>query len=240
MSLRRPCTLCNDYFQPAGKSGKFCESCLKKRKVERSKRIGKISSKTKEDKKKQYFLGKEELDKIRDNATLQKWKILSKNLKLGKTIWVGRFTMEKLAEDMGMPYTTVQRCLSLDRCNERNWALHKEGKITSFKLAMICSLKNNKLQDRIVDAVIEDNLSTCQIKEFKVDNIKDMNKVRHKLAVEKGYSCSGSAYIHFNNWINRGRIFILMDKEKLPKARIPELEKNLKGLKKLIDQYIKL
>jgi len=76
----------------------------------------------KETLKKKYFELKEELDNLRDDITLRRWKILSKAYKTGKKIWGQRFTRERLAHDMDTPVTTTLRCLSLDRANKRSWS----------------------------------------------------------------------------------------------------------------------
>jgi len=201
-----------------------------------------LKKKTQERKAKykiQYFSNKEELDKLRDNITLHRWKILSKNYNLGKRIWGTAFSKLRLSEDMDIPNTTVCRCLALDKINERNWALNKEGKISVFKLAMIASLKNHQFQDQIVDIVISDKLSTCAIKEFRINNVRDMNEVRHRLAVDKGYSRKDSAYVNFRTWIDRGDRFLKMGKSNLPDAKVKEIETELLKLKIEIIEFIR-
>jgi len=223
--LRRPCEVCEEMFRPTGTSQKQCEKC-RYSKHKKQLEIG-------------YFKMKEELDEIRDNVTLKKWKILSKAYSYGKKIWGFNFTREKLAFDMDMPPTTVYRCLSLDKANSKSWRLVKEGRISVFKLAMICQSKNVKYQSKIVDMVIQDNLSTYQIKSLKVNNLKDINKERHRLACENGYSRKSSAYYNFSAWVRRGKLFLLMDKEYLPDEKIDDLKSDLKDLIKRINKYIK-
>ncbi len=194
----------------------------------------------KETLKKQYFKSKEQLDSLRDNITLKRWKILSKAYEVGKEIWGPKFTREKLSIDMEIPMTTVLRCLSLDRVNKRSWGLVDEGKLSVFKLALICQLKDRTYQDEIVDLVIEEELSTYQIKSLKIKDLKDINKERHRLACENGYSRKNSAYSNFNNWIDRGKIFLLMEKKHLPENKKEELETNLSKLNNIIAQYLDL
>ena len=186
-----------------------------------------------------YFASKDELDIIRDNETLLKWEVLSRANKLGKEIWDKKFTMRKLSEDMGLPYTTTKRCLSLDNATKKSWELLRDKKISAFKLAMVCQLKSNQFQDEIVKAVIEDNLSTTKIKSFNLKNILDVNKWRHQKAVEKGYSRQSSAYYNFKNWINRGSIFILMPISSVGDKNKDDIISRLKTLKLKIDRYIK-
>lgn len=210
---------------PTGKFQKICNNCS--------------GSYHKELLKKSYFQSKEELDNLRDDATLSNWKILSKAYKLGKKIWGARFTKQQLSFDMDIPYTTVGRCLSLDRANKKSWKLVREKKLSVFKLAMICQLKSITYQDEIIEMVVADNLSTYQIKTLRVDNLKDINKERHRLAIEKGYSRSDSAYCHFKSWTERGRMFLLMDKSYLPKSKIGDINRRLKSLKIEINKYLK-
>jgi len=186
-----------------------------------------------------YFASKDELDIIRDNETLLKWEVLSRANKLGKEIWDKKFTMRKLSEDMGLPYTTTKRCLSLDNATKKSWELLRDKKISAFKLAMVFQLKSNQFQDEIVKAVIEDNLSTTKIKSFNPKNILDVNKWRHQKAVEKGYSRQSSAYYNFKNWINRGSIFILMPISSVGDKNKDDIISRLKTLKLKIDRYIK-
>ena len=157
--LRRPCKKCSVLFTPTGRSSWLCEPCKELSKMEGHKTLKKKTQERKAKYKIQYFSNKEELDKLRDNITLHRWKILSKNYNLGKRIWGTAFSKLRLSEDMDIPNTTVCRCLALDKINERNWALNKEGKISVFKLAMIASLKNHQFQDQIVDIVIRDRKS---------------------------------------------------------------------------------
>lgn len=185
-----------------------------------------------------YFKSKVKLDKLRDNMTLKKWKILSQAYKTGKEIWGGHFTRERLAHDMDIPMTTTLRCLSLDKANQKQWDLVNEGKLSAFKLAMICQSKNITYQDEIAEMVVKDNLSTYQIKSLKVGNIKDINKERHRLAIEKGYSRKNSAYSNFDRWIERGTLFLLMDKNHLPEDKVDEVEERLKELNKNIGLYL--
>ncbi len=84
--------------------------------------------------KNKYFKAKEKLDRLRDNITLKRYKILSEAYKTGKEIWGRKFTRVKLAFDMEIPITTVLRCLALDRANDKSWEKQREGKISAFKL----------------------------------------------------------------------------------------------------------
>jgi len=191
-------------------------------------------------KKQQYFANKKLLDEIRDDITLKRWKILSEAYRQGKQIWGSRrFTKVTLSNDMDIPITTVVRCLSLNKCNVKTWKLIKAKKISAFKVAQICMSKNITYQDELVNMVIKDKLSTSQITSLKVNNIEDINKERQRLACKNGYSRKSSAYSNFENWIERGRVFLLMNKDFLPEKKLPELKERLKNLNTLIKRYTK-
>ena len=224
----RPCKRCDEIFTPTGRENRICDKCNKSN--QRTKNKSKLKVK--------YFAKKEQLNKLRDNATLENYKILSEAQKLGKQIWNSSFTLVRLAEDMDMPYTTVHRCMSLSRASKSAWKLVKDGKLTAFKLAMICSLKNKKYQDKIIKIVVKDNLSTYQIKTLTIKQIEDVNVERHRLAVENGYSRERAAYYNFNNWIDRGKLFLTMDIDKLPKDKVPVIKEKLKKLDKRIKLYL--
>lgn len=186
-----------------------------------------------------YFATKNELDAIRSDETLLKWEILSKAYKLGKEIWGRDFTIVRLSKDMALPYTTTKRCLALDNATPRSWELLRKKKISAYKLAMVCLLKNNDYQDEIVDIVIKDNISTSKIKGLKARNMQDVNKWRHTRAVEKGYSRQDSAYRNFKNWIDRGKVFMLMPLASVGVKNKGEMLEELKLLQLKIGRYIK-
>ena len=185
-----------------------------------------------------YFKSKEELDDIRSDMTLFKWEVLSKANKLGKEIWGNSFTVLKLSNDMELPYTTVKRCLSLDRATAKSWELIKKKKISSYKVAMVCQLKSYKLQDKIIAVAIRDNLSTYQLKSFKPKNIQDVNTWRHTNAVKKGYSRQHSAYSSFDKWIQRGVIFLLMPISSVG-SKQKEILDSLENLHTKLGTYLK-
>jgi len=192
-----------------------------------------------EELKRKYKEEKSKLDKIRSNATIEKWKILSRAYKIGRKIWGHHFSRQRLSFDMEIPLTTTLRCLALDKANKKTWKLINSDKISAFKVAQICQSRNKHYQDEIVDMVIENNMSTYNIKKMKINCFSDINKERHRLACEEGYSRKSSAYEHFNHWIIRGNMFMLIKKENLPEGKIEDLEKGLKDLKKNINNYIK-
>ena len=233
----RPCKRCNETFTPTSRESWICEKCNKMN--QRRKTNNKTNNKTNDKlKEKQYFKQKILLDAIRDDVTLKRWKVLSKAYKLGKSIWGNKFTVVRLAEDMGTPYSTVQRCLSLNKANKRTWALIKAKKISVFRVALILQTKCITYQDKIIDLVIEDNLSTYQIKTLQIDKLKDIKMERQRLACENGFSRKDSAYRSLKIWIDKGKLLLLMDKSHLPSDRIEELQLQLKTLNNMISRYI--
>ena len=189
--------------------------------------------------KRKYNKEKEKLDQIRSDVTVKKWEVLSRAYSIGKQIWGRRFTKQRLASDMEIPLTTVLRCLALDKANKRTWKLINDDKISAFKVAQICMNKCKAYQDEMVDMTIEGNLSTYQITSIKIRDFDDVSKEKHRLACENGYSRKSSAYANFQHWIERGKIFMMMDKKHMPEDKMPEIKKSLKELNLMIDKYVK-
>ena len=183
---------------------------------------------------------KEELDKERHSETLRKYKILSKAYNLGVQIY-GRngFSVNRLSIDFDIPYTTVKRILALSKANKRTWQLIKDKKITSFKVAMCLMRKNSHYQDEIIDMVIKDNLSTYQIRSLRVKNLKDIQKERLKVAVERGFVRNHVACSSFIHTIERLEELLKLRKEDLPKSKIKVVIKRLRELKLKINDFIK-
>ena len=183
---------------------------------------------------------KEELDKERHSETLRKYKILSKAYNLGVQIY-GRngFSVNRLSIDFDIPYTTVKRILALSKANKRTWKLIKDKKITSFKVAMCLMRKNSHYQDEIIDMVIKDNLSTYQIRSLRVKNLKDIQKERLKVAVERGFVRSHTASSSFINTIERLEELLKLKKEDLPQSKIPFIVGKLRELQSKIDKFAK-
>lgn len=193
----------------------------------------------KEELTEKYFASKQELDQIRSDITLIKWSILSKAYKMGKKIWGPEFSVKKLSKDMDIPYTTVKRCLALDKANERSWQYVRSKELSAFKLAQILMTKNSAYQDELVDAVVKGELSTTQIKSLKINGMKDIKKLKHEKAVAEGYSRKDSAYVAMNNWLLRGERQLLMPISSYPKSKQEDVMKRLKKLKTMLNSYIK-
>ena len=117
---------------------------------------------------KEYKALREEFIKTNHNQTLLKWKILSKAYKLGLEIKKGKYSISTLCLDFELPYTTVKRILSLDKANYETWKKINEGKISSFKAAQVLMSYDTLQQDKIIDKVIKENLSTYQIKMLRM------------------------------------------------------------------------
>ena len=189
--------------------------------------------------KAQYNQLKKDMDKERSSETLKKYKILSEAYKIGKKIYGHSFSYATLAFDFELPYTTVKRVVALDRANRNTWKKINSGKISAFKVAQICSTKSITYQDEIVDLVIEKNYSTYQIKELKINSLKDVKKERLKLAVEKGFSRKDSAFCSFCVAIGRIEVLLQLRKKYLSKKKYPIIIEKLKKLDKQIKQFIR-
>lgn len=187
----------------------------------------------------EYFASKEALDKVRSDVTILRWKILSKAYKLGKERWGSKFSVNKLAVDMGMKYTTVKRCLALDKATPESWELVRTKKISAFKLAQICSTKNNTYQKELVAIVIKDNIPTHKIKGLRFNSVSDVNVWRNKQAVAKGYASKDAAFRSFNITIARMQRLLLLDPKRIPQIHKAKLKKDLQSLSKKINLYIK-
>lgn len=214
-------------------SKKISKTSKKNRPVNVAKTINKSAM------EKKYFENKKALDAVRADATLSKWKILSENKRLGKKIWGKNFSIIRLAKDMEMPFSTVRRCLALDKATKQTWALINNGELSAFKAAMICQLKNNGFQDEVVAAVVKDNLSTYQIKSFKPKNVADVNEWRHQKAVEKGYSRQEGAYKSISIWVQRGHRFLLMPLASVGPKRKEETLDMLSTIHSKLGVYLK-
>ncbi len=181
---------------------------------------------------------KKSMDKQRDSETLNKFKILSEALIIGKKIYGKFFTKTRLSIDFEIPYTTVSRVLSLSKANKSVWKLIEDKKISVFKVAMILQSKCITYQDEIIDMVIKNNLSTYDIKKIRVNDYKDIDKERIRVAVEKGFASQDAAYRSFGNTITRLSELCLLESKYLPKKKINKLRKDLVIVRNKIDKYV--
>jgi len=182
---------------------------------------------------------KEQLDKQRSSETLKKYKILSKAYKLGKQIYgKNNFSIWQLALDFELPYETTKRILALDKANKNTWELINEGKISAFKVAMVLLKKDSYYQDETIKMVIEENLSTYQIKSLKIKDLEDIQKERLRLAVENGFARASAAWYSFRHTLERLNELLIMDTNMLPKSKLPELKNKIKDLKQKLEKYM--
>jgi hypothetical protein len=181
---------------------------------------------------------KKEMVAAKDQETLAKYKILNEAMKIGKKMH-RTFSELQLASDFEIGLTTVKRLLSLNRASDKTWEHIKSGKISAFKVSQICSTKNRHFQEEIVEKVIDQELSTYDIKHIRVNNIEDLNKYRFEKAIKEGYSRKNSAYKNFENAILRMKLFMSMDIVHFPRKTLPEIESRLKELNQTINLYIK-
>ena len=187
---------------------------------------------------KQYNQLKKDMDRQRSSETLKKYRILSKAYKIGKMLHGHSFTYVTLAFDFDLPYTTVKRVCALDRANRNTWKKIRSGKISAFKVAQICQTKCITYQDEIIDMVIEKNLSTYQIKQLRINSLKDVREERLRLAVEKGFSRRDSAFYSFCKTISRMEELLLLKKKYLPKKKYPVIVEKLRQLDKRIKRFV--
>jgi len=81
-------------------------------------------------------------------------------------------------------------------------------------------------------------MSTYEIKAFNPKNIADVNKWRHKNAIEKGYSRKDSAFRNMKNWIDRGNLFLLMPISSIGEKNKDAMIEDLKLFQLKLGRYI--
>ena len=158
------------------------------------------------------------------SETLKKFKILNEAFNIGKKLRGRSYTYVTLSIDFDIPYTTCKRVLALRKANKRNWKLIREGKISSFKVAMILLQKNVTYQDELIDMVIKENLSTYDIKNLKDGSLKEVNDNRLKIAVDRGFARKHSAYACLCRYLERVDAFSVIDVQNLPKTKYDEIK----------------
>jgi len=200
--------------------------------------LKKIKKEVKEVLEKRYEVLKDNMDQERDSETLKKYKILSEAYKIGKKLNRFGFTVNELASDFDIPYTTTKRVLSLDRATKKTWSLIKSGKISVFKVAMICSTKNYLFQEQVVDIVIKDKLSTYDIKKMKIRDIKDLNKFRLKKAISVLYTRKSIANQSFLHGMGRALMLLSMDYSNFSVRSTEIAVKKVMSLREKCDEFI--
>ncbi len=183
-----------------------------------------------------YNALKKELDQIRDDMTLSKYKILTDAFKLGKKIYGKRYSNYRLSFDFEVPYTTVRRIRSLDKANRETWKLINKKKISSFKVAQILHQHGPTYQDEIIKMTIEKNLSTYDIRELRCRTLADIKEERLRIAVRNGFARSSVAYRSFQTAIERLHTLTTIEVEYLPRKKLlilsQEIVELIKGLEK--------
>ena len=172
------------------------------------------------------------------SETLSKYEILNEAFEIGKKLKGRSYTYVTLSIDFEVPYTTCKRVLALRKANKRNWKLIREGKISSFKVAMILLQKEITYQDELIDLVIKENLSTYDIKNLKDGSLKEVNDNRLKLAVDRGFARKRVAYLSFVKYLDRVNAMTLIDKVNLPQTKFKQLTKELNKTVKNINKFI--
>jgi hypothetical protein len=182
---------------------------------------------------------KEQYDSMRHSETIKKYILLSKAQTIARKLYGRSYSVSRLSLDFEIPYTTVKRCLALERANKNTWRLIREGKITSFKVAQALSTKSRHFQDELIDLIIKKNLSTYEIRKVKIHDEKDIRIARQKIAINRGYSRESSAYYSFDRAIKRMSDFLTIDKSFLPKDKLPTIKLKLIKLEEEINSFIK-
>lgn len=172
------------------------------------------------------------------NETLRKYRILSKAYKAGKEIYGKHFNYFKLSHDFEVPYTTVKRILSLSKANFNTWNKIREGKITAFKAAQVLMSKDITYQDEIIELVIEKNLSTYDIKKIKINDYKDVEKVRLNQAVKEGFARKDVAYDSFKRTLDRLDVLLTMERKDFNDKHYAKLVKRLKEMTGDIKRFV--
>lgn len=188
--------------------------------------------------KKEYESLKDKFEKQIASETLKKYLILSRAYKIGKILNGFKFTRQTLAKEFQIPYSTVQRLLSLDRMTPKTKRLLHSGKISASKVSQITSTKNLAFQGEIVDLVISKKLNTQDIKKLKPEKIEDVNKYRFDKAIKEGYSRKDSLYLNFSNSINRLHSYLTLNIDSFPDTKKFEVLAKLRELKKEIDFFL--
>lgn len=199
--------------------------------------MSKLDEAERERLKKKYELLKKQISKMNDDETLRKYEILSEAYSIGKKMYGQHYSYSTLAIDFETPYTTVKRVTSLDRATPKTWKLIKSGELSAFKAAQICATKDRTFQDEIVKIVIDNKLSTYQIKKLNIQKQEDLKKERLKIAVDKGFARADTAWISFRNTLDRMDILLLMDVETIPEFHRINLIKRLKSLESRIKKF---
>jgi len=194
--------------------------------------IKRVTNKRYEQLKKQYQ------DHL-SSETLRKFNILNEAFEIGRKLKGRSYTYVTLSLDFELPYSTCKRILSLRKANDRNWKLIEEKKISAFKVAMILLQKDITYQDELIELVIENNLSTYDIKNLKDGSLKEVNDNKLKVAVEKGFARKSVAYYSFKTYMERLNAMMLINIDNLPENKLPDLKVELTKTSKNINKFIK-
>lgn len=184
--------------------------------------------KDKENLIKEYKNLKKEFIKVKHDQTLHKWKILSRAYKLGKQIQKEKYSINVLCKDFEVPRTTVKRILSLDKANDKTWEKINTEKISSFKAAQVLMSYDTLLQDKIIDKVIKNDLSTYQIKMIRMeDKITFSDTSRKHRNFQK-----------FQSHIKKTNLFLDMNAGAFSSVDLVLLKEQLEDLKYKINKFI--
>lgn len=187
---------------------------------------------------KRYDQLKKQYQKQLGEETLRRYYILKEAFDIGRKLKGTNYTYITLSIDFEIPYSTCKRILSLRKANSTTWKLINEGKISSFKAAMVLHQKSVTYQDELIQTVIKNNLSTYNIKDLKDGSLKEVNDNRLRIAVDKGFSRKHSAYHSFRRYLGRVNEMTLINLDNLPERKLPELKKELANTSKHITKFM--
>lgn len=211
-----------------------------KQKLMKQKQTKKETETEKRKRKKEHYEDlKRQMETQIDNDTLQKYRILSEAWKIGKELHGPKFTLNSLATDFELAWSTVKRIMSLRRANVGTWKLIDDKKISAYKVAMICSSKNIHYQDEIVEEVIKDNLSARSIKNMRVRQLGDIKLWRVKRALDEGFKNKDNTYHSWVSVIRRLKLFLLMDVDSVRPSKRKDLLERLGDVNEMIEIYLK-
>jgi len=201
---------------------------------------------------KRYYELKRQMDLLRSNITLKKYKILSEAYSIGKKELKSFFTIQILSEDFELPLTTCKRILSLKKANKNTWekigidplTFKKVGKpkISAFKAAMVLLRRDTFFQDEMIDLVIEKNYTTYDIRNMprKFKSLEELKKERLKVAVEKGFARKSTAYRSFSLILDRLDQMLLLRIEHISEDKRGELIKKIRRVIKRMVRYVEV
>lgn len=184
-----------------------------------------------------YFHLREELEQIKSDFTLKKYKILIEAYKLGKKIYGQRYSYFTLSHDFDIPYTTVKRITSLSKANQTTWDLINSGKISSFKVAQVLVQHGPTFQDELCKLIIKENLTTYDIRNLRCRTLAEIKRERLRIATQKGFARKETAYYSLETTLKRLEILTSLKQTHLPHNKLKSLTKQIDKAIELLNKF---